>query len=161
MPSFDVVSRVDMQEVDNAVNQTRKEITTRYDFKNSKSSIELGENSITLIADDKLKLQALTDILNQKMSKRGVGVRSLDYKEAETASGGTLRQKIDIKQGISGDDARKITKLIKEQNIKKLSTQIQDDQVRVTGHKRDDLQQVIRLLKEKIDLELQFVNFKE
>lgn len=161
MPSFDVVSRVDMQEVDNAVNQAIKELLTRYDFKGSKSKIELDKNSITLLADDRMKLKSLTEILNQKMAKRGVGLRSLDYKEAEEALGGALRQKVEIKQGISQDDGKKIVKFIKEQGLKKIQAQIQQDQVRVTGPKRDDLQQVISLLKQNIDLELQFTNFKD
>ena len=161
MPSFDVVSRVDMQEVDNAVNQATKEVNTRYDFKGSKSKIDLDNETITLLADDKMKLQALTDILNQKMVKRGIGVRSLDFKEAEGATGDMLRQKVQIKQGISQDDAKKIVKLIKDQKIKKVSASIQQDQVRVNGPKKDHLQEVIDLLKENIPLELQFVNFKD
>ncbi|MFN8389646.1 MAG: YajQ family cyclic di-GMP-binding protein [Bdellovibrionota bacterium] len=161
MPTFDVVSKVDMQEVDNAVNQARKEIGTRYDFRGTKCSIELENNGITLLADDKMKLQAMTEILNQKMVKRGVGVRSLDFKEPETASGDSLRQQIEIKQGISTDDARKIVKLVKELNLKKVSAQIQGDQVRVNGPKRDDLQAVIAMLKQSANLELQFVNFKD
>jgi uncharacterized protein YajQ (UPF0234 family) len=108
-----------------------------------------------------MKLQAMTEILNQKMVKRGVGVRSLDFKEPETASGDSLRQQIEIKQGISTDDARKIVKLVKELNLKKVSAQIQGDQVRVNGPKRDDLQAVIAMLKQSANLELQFVNFKD
>ena len=161
MPSFDVVSRVDMQEVDNAVNQARKEIDTRYDFRGAKCSIDFDKESIILAASDKMKLQAMTDILNQKMVKRGVGVRSLDYKEPESAMGGSLRQKIELKQGISSDDAKKIVKLIKEKNLKKIQAQIQQDQIRVTGPKRDDLQAVISILKAEVALELQFVNFKD
>ena len=162
MPTFDVVSTVDMQEVDNAVNQACKEIGTRYDFKNSKSKIEREEEKITLWADDKMKLQAITDILNQKMIKRGISVRSLDYKEAETASGDMLRQTVLIKQGISTEQGKKIVKLIKDQKMKKIQAQIQADQVRVSGPKRDTLQEVITLLKDKVeDLDLQFVNFRD
>ncbi len=161
MPSFDVVSRIDMQEVDNALNQAKKEIGTRYDFRGTKCEIEFKDEKIILHADDKLKLSAMTEILNQKMVKRGVGVRSLDYKEVESASGGTLRQNIELKQGISTDDAKKISKLIKDKNLKKVSAQIQGDQVRVNGPKRDDLQAVIAILKAEVDLELQFVNFKD
>lgn len=162
MPTFDVVSTVDMQEVDNAVNQARKEINTRYDFKNSKSKIDFENEAITLLADDKMKLQALTDVLNQKMVKRGIGVKSLDYKEPETATGDMLRQKVIIKQGISTDEGKRIVKLIKEQKLKKVQASIQQDQVRVSGPKRDDLQEVIQLLKEKVtNLELQFVNFRD
>ena len=161
MPSFDAVSKVDMQEVDNAVNQVRKEIGTRYDFRGTKCSIELDKTGITLLADDKMKLQAMTDILNQKMVKRGVGTRALDFKEIESAMGESLRQRIDIKQGISTDDARKLVKLIKDQGLKKVTAQIQGDQVRVNGPKRDDLQNVIAILKQDGNLELQFVNFKD
>lgn len=162
MPSFDVVSKVDMQEVDNAINQTRKEIETRYDFRGSKSKIEFDKEQITLHADDDMKLKAITEILNQKMIKRGVGVRALDYKEAEEATGGSLRQIVIIKQGINQDSGRNIVKIIKNLGIKKVQAQIQDDQVRVTGPKRDDLQAVIAGLKQEVkDLDLQFVNFRE
>lgn len=161
MPSFDVVSQVDMQEVDNAVNQAKKEIGTRYDFRGSKSSIDFDKSAITLNAEDKMKLQAMTDILNQKMVKRGIGVRALDYKEPEEANMGSIRQKIEIRQGISQDDARKIVKTIKDKKLKKVQAQIQQDQVRVQGPSRDNLQDVIAILKEEVDLELQFVNFKD
>lgn len=161
MPSFDVVSKVDMQEVDNAINQARKEIDTRYDFRGAKCEIEFDKKAIVLRASDKMKLQAMTEILNQKMSKRGVGVRSLDFKEPEAGTGDSLRQTIEIKQGISTDDAKKIVKLIKEQGLKKVQAQIQGDQVRVTGPKRDDLQAAIAVMKQGVDLELQFVNFKD
>lgn len=163
MPSFDVVSRVDVQELDNAFNQALKEVQTRYDLKNSKSTIELDKKELvmTLLADDKMKLQALTDILNQRLAKRGIGLRSLDYKDVEDASGGTLRQKVVVKQGISTEDGREIVKLVKELGLKKVQAQIQQDQVRVTGPKRDDLQEAIAGLKKFPKLELQFVNFKE
>lgn len=161
MPSFDVVSKVDMQEVDNAVNQVKKELGNRYDFRGSKSEITLDKESITLVAEDNMKLQAMTEILNQKIAKRGVGIRALDYKDPEEATGMSVRQKVLIKQGISQDDGKKIVKLIKEEKLKKIQAQIQQDQVRVTGPKRDDLQEVIALLKDKVDLELQFVNFKD
>lgn len=161
MPSFDVVSRVDMQEVDNAVNQARKEIATRYDFRSGKSEIQFDKKAITLIAEDKMRLEAMVEILNQKMVKRGIGIRSLDYKEPEGASGMMLRQLVELKQGISTDDGRKIVKTIKEAKLKKIQAQIQDDQVRVTAPKRDDLQEAIKLLKAEIELELQFVNFKD
>ncbi len=162
MPSFDVVSEVDLQEVDNAVNQARKEIDTRYDFRGSNSKIEFDKKElITLHTSDKMKLQAMTDILNQKISKRGVGVRALEYKEAEEATMGSVRQQVLIKQGINSDDAKKIVKLIKDEKMKKVQAQIQQEQVRVTGPKRDDLQAVITLLKDKVDLELQFTNFRD
>jgi cyclic-di-GMP-binding protein len=162
MPSFDVVSNVDMQEVDNAVNQVKKELLTRYDFKGSKSEVTLEKDSINLLADDSLKLKAINEMLNQKMSKRGISPKSLDYKEPEKASGDTIRQKVEIKQGISTEEGKKIIKLIKELNIKKVQGQIQDEQVRVSGPKRDDLQAVIQMLKEKVTtLDLQFLNFRD
>ena len=165
MPSFDVVSKVDMQEVDNAVNQVRKEISTRYDFRNSKSSVELDKTPnkevITINADDKMKLDAITDMLNQKMAKRGVGVRALDYQEEEQAMGGSIRQKVLIKQGIQTEDGKKINKMIKELGLKKVNSQIQQEQVRVNGPSRDDLQTIIAAIKSSIELELQFVNFKD
>lgn len=164
MPSFDVVSKVNMQEVDNAVNQTKKEIATRYDLKASKCAVDLDRNtgSINVVADDNMKLRAVTEILNQKMAKRGVGLKALDYQEPEKASGESLRQRIAIKQGIPTDDGRKMVKMIKELGLKKVQAQIQEDQLRVSGPKKDDLQQVIGTLKEKIDnLELQFVNYRD
>jgi cyclic-di-GMP-binding protein len=161
MPSFDVVSKVDVQEVDNAVNQVKKELSNRYDFRGSKSSVEFDREVITIFADDSMKLQAITELLNQKIAKRGVGVRALDYKEQEAAAGNALRQKVLLKQGISADDARKMVKLIKELGLKKIQAQIQGEQVRVTGAKKDELQAVIKALKEQVELELQFVNFKD
>ncbi len=164
MPSFDVVSKVNMQEVDNAVNQTSREISTRYDLKNSRCSVELDRvnSCITIAAEDGMKLRAITEILNQKMVKRGVGVRALEYREPEPAAGESLKQKVAIKQGISTDDGRRMVKLIKELGLKKVQAQIQDEQLRVTGPKRDDLQLVIGSLKEKINnLELQFVNYRD
>jgi len=161
MPSFDVVSKVDMQEVDNAVNQAKKELANRYDFRNSKSEIQLEKDHILILADDKMKLQAMEEIINQKISKRGVGIRALDYQDAEEAFGGTLRQKILIKQGISTEDGKEIVKLIKAKNLKKIQSSIQGDQIRITGPKRDDLQEVIQILKAEVKLELQFVNFKD
>lgn len=161
MPSFDIVSTVNMQEVDNAVNQARKEISTRYDFKDSKSRIDFDKENLTLLADDNMKLRSITEILNQKLAKRGIGLRSLDYQEPEKAGGDMLRQQVVIKQGISTEDARKIVKLIKDASLKKVQAQIQQDQVRVSGPKRDDLQQVIKLVKEKVDLELQFINYRD
>ncbi len=161
MPSFDVVSEVDMQEVDNAVNQAKKEIQTRYDFRGSNSKLELEDNTLTLHAEDSMKLKAMTQILSEKMAKRGIGLKSLKFSDPEKAGGDTLRQKVEILQGIKTEDGKKIVKLIKDQKLKKVQAQIQQEQVRVTGPKRDDLQNVISLLKEKIDLELQFTNFRD
>lgn len=163
MPSFDVVSEVDLQEVDNAINQASKEIDTRFDFRGLNCKIEFDKlkKTLTLIASDKMKLQAMTEILNQKMAKRGIGVRSLNYKDPEDASHGALRQTVEIKQGISTDDARELVKIIKAHNLKKVQAQIQGEQVRVTGPKRDDLQNVIAIIKKEVDLELQFTNFRD
>jgi uncharacterized protein YajQ (UPF0234 family) len=164
MPSFDIVSEVNLQEVDNAINQVRKEIETRYDFKGSIAEIKFLEkdSKLELLADDKMKLQALTEILNQKMSKRGISLKSLDYKDPEKASGDALRQSVILKQGIGSDDAKKLVKKIKELPVKKVQAQIQDDQVRVTAPKRDDLQAVIQALKTSVDdIDLQFTNFRD
>ncbi len=161
MPSFDVVSEVDMHEVDNAVNQAKKEVGTRYDFRGSNSKIELDDTAITLHADDNMKLKALNQILGEKMAKRGIGLKSLKFSDPEKAGGDSLKQKIEILQGIKTEDGKKIVKLIKEQKLKKVQAQIQEEQVRVSGPKRDDLQNVMVMLKEKVDLELQFTNFRD
>lgn len=158
--SFDVVSQVDMQEVDNAVNQTVKEISQRYDFKNSKSTIELDGEDIKIIADDDYKLGAVVDILQSKILKRGIDLKSLDYGKAEDASGGTVKQIVKIKQGISKERAKDVVAAIKDSKIK-VQAQIMDDQVRVTGKNKDDLQQVIQMLKAgDFDVPLQFTNFR-
>ncbi len=163
MPSFDIVSEVDLQEVDNAINQAKKELETRYDFKGCKCEINYEKGkAINLLADDSMKLRSLTDVLNQKMAKRGISPRSLDYQAQEKGSGDMLKQAVLLKQGINTDDARRITKMIKESGLKKVQAQIQGEQVRVTGPKRDDLQAAIAFIKEKItDLDLQFSNFRD
>jgi uncharacterized protein YajQ (UPF0234 family) len=162
MPSFDVVSEVDLQEVDNAVNQLRKEIATRYDFKGSKSTVEHENTKITLMADDAMQLKAMVDILRQKMSKRGINPRSLDFKAPEKASGDMSRQSVDIIQGIAQDKAKKIIKLIKDKKLKKIQAQMQGDQIRITGPKRDDLQSTMKILEEEVeDVALQFTNFRD
>src|SRR5512136_1081994 len=160
MPSFDVVSKVDMQEVDNAVNQTTKEIAQRYDFKGSKSVVTLEKDAIRVLADDDFRLKAIVDILQSKCIKRGISLKSLDYGKAETASGGMVRQNIAIRQGIAKEKGKEICAIIKETKIK-VQGQIQEDQVRVTGKNIDDLQEIIQLLKGKdLDVELQFTNFR-
>ncbi|MCL4156005.1 UNVERIFIED_CONTAM: hypothetical protein GTU68_001090 [Idotea baltica] len=162
MPSFDVVSEVDTQEVDNAVNQAQKEMATRYDFKGSKSELKLDDNVISIIADDSMKLKAITEIISQKMTKRGISTRSLDFGPKDEATGGMIRQKLTIKQGISSEEAKKIVKQIKEQKFKKVQAQIQGEQLRVTGPKRDDLQAVMSFLKENVsEVDLQFNNFRD
>lgn len=167
MPSFDVVSQVDLQEIDNAINQAKKEIDNRYDFKGSLAELEPDianktGKKITIKAADKMKLEAMAEILRQKMSKRGISPKALKFEEAEKASGDTLRQIVIIQEGVSTEQGKKIVKIIKDQNLKKIQAQIQGEQVRVTGPKRDDLQVVIALLKEKVDdMALQFVNFRD
>ncbi|HEY6838698.1 MAG TPA: YajQ family cyclic di-GMP-binding protein [Geobacteraceae bacterium] len=161
MPSFDIVSKVNMQEVDNAVNQTIKEIAQRYDFKGSKSEISQEKESVKILADDDFRLKAIVDILQSKFIKRGVSIKALQYGKAESASGGMVRQIITIQQGISKEKGKDIIAIIKETKLK-VQGQIQEDQVRVTGKNIDDLQEIIRLLKGKdLDVELQFINFRD
>jgi len=158
--SFDVVSQIEMQEVSNAINQTNKEIQQRYDFKGSKSTVALNEDKIMVLADDDFKLNSIIDILQTKLVKRNVSLKSLDYGKVEAAAGDTVRQVITLKQGISKENAKEITKLIKDSKLK-VQAQYQDDQVRVSGKNKDDLQKVIQLLKEQdLGLDLQFINFR-
>jgi uncharacterized protein YajQ (UPF0234 family) len=161
MPSFDIVSKVDMQEVDNAVNQAQKEMQQRYDFKGSKSEIKWEKKGeITIVGDDDGKLKSVIDILQNKLVKRGISLKSLDFGKVEDASGGMKRQVIKIQQGISTEKAKEIVKTIKESKLK-VQGQIQEDQVRVTGKKIDDLQEVIQLLKGKdLKIDLQFINMR-
>jgi cyclic-di-GMP-binding protein len=160
MPSFDIVSTVDIQEIDNAVNQTIKEIAQRYDFKGSKSQVTLEKDTIKVLADDDFRLKAIIDILQSKCIKRGVSVKALQYGKAEAATGGMVRQIITIQQGISKEKGKEINTIIKETKLK-VQSQIQEDQVRVTGKNIDDLQEIIGLLKGKdLGVELQFVNFR-
>ncbi len=161
MPSFDIVSTVDMQEVDNAVNQTVKEIAQRYDFKKSKSEVTLEKESIKILADDDFRLKAIVDILQSKCIKRGVSIKALKFGTPESASGGMVRQMVTIQQGISKEKGKEVIALIKETRLK-VQGQIQEDQVRVTGKNIDDLQEIIRLLKGKdLGLDLQYINFRQ
>ncbi|EAU54014.1 YajQ family cyclic di-GMP-binding protein [Mariprofundus ferrooxydans] len=161
MPSFDIVSETDMQEMSNAVNQVIKEITTRFDFKASKASIELGDDTITVVGDDINKLNTVTEILRAKLVRRKLEPSCLEYEDAEDASGGTKRQLIRIKQGVSTDLAKAIVKQIKQEKMK-VQAAIQGDQVRVTGKKRDDLQQVMTLVRGMdTDRPLSFTNFRD
>lgn len=162
MPSFDIVVKADLQEVDNAVNQALKEMSTRYDFKGSKSKIEWDKKKeITLIADDDYKLKAVIDILQSKMVKRNLSLKNLTFDNPEPSFEGTVRQKITLQQGIPTEKAKEINKLIKDQKLK-VQSQIQDEQVRVTGKKRDDLQEVIGLMrKTDLGLDFQFINFRD
>lgn len=162
MNSFDIVSEINWQEVDNSINQSRKEIQTRYDFKGSKSSIEMSqkEKTITLLADDDFKLRSLIDILQNKFVKRGVPLKAMKYKPAEEAHLGMLRQVIEVQQGINSDNSRKIVKMIKETKLK-VQAAIQDEQVRVSGKSKDDLQKIIELVKNAgLDFAVQFVNYR-
>lgn len=161
--SFDVTSTIDLQEVDNAVNQARKEVGQRYDFKGANVEIDYDRDapSLTLTADDDYRLKALVDVLQTKLIKRGVPVRNLDYGAVEPASGGAVRQSIQLQQGISTEKGKEIVKEIKNGGFKKIQAQIQEDQVRVQSPSIDELQAVIKYLKEKdFGLELQFGNFR-
>ncbi|HZG57348.1 YajQ family cyclic di-GMP-binding protein [Paenibacillus sp.] len=158
--SFDIVSKVDMQELQNAVTQAEKEIATRFDFKGSKSEIKLEKDALVLVSDDEYKLKSVIDILQSKMVKRGISIKNMDYGKIEPASGGTVRQTIKLKQGIGQEDAKKMNILIRDSKLK-VKSQIQGDQLRVTGKSKDDLQAVIALLRgADLPLELQFVNMK-
>ncbi|CAM3948513.1 YajQ family cyclic di-GMP-binding protein [Cohnella lubricantis] len=158
--SFDIVSKVDLQEVNNAVTQAVKEIETRFDFKGSKSSIKLEGETLIVASDDEYKLKSVVDILQSKLIKRGVPILNLDYGKVEPASGQTVRQVIKLKQGIDQDHAKKINVLIRDSKLK-VKSQIQGDQLRVTGKNKDDLQAVMKLLREgDIQLDLQFVNYR-
>jgi uncharacterized protein YajQ (UPF0234 family) len=161
MPSFDIVSQVDRQEIDNAVNQTRKEIGQRYDFKGTKTEITLEEDSIQIVSDDDFKVKAVLDILQSKLVRRNVSLKALVYGKIESAAGGLAKQTLTLQQGIDIDRARQIVKLVKDSKLK-VQGQIQADQVRITGKKRDDLQAVIQLLKaQDLGLPLQVVNYRD
>ncbi|WP_309122962.1 YajQ family cyclic di-GMP-binding protein [Paenibacillus sp.] len=158
--SFDIVSKVDMNELQNAVTQAEKEIATRFDFKGSKSEIKLEKEALILVSDDEYKLNSVVDILQSKMVKRGISIKNMDFGKLEPASGGTVRQQVKLKQGIGQEDAKKINILIRDSKLK-VKSQIQGDQLRVTGKSKDDLQAVMALLRgADLPLELQFVNFK-
>lgn len=158
--SFDVVSRVDKQAWEDAINQARREIATRFDFKNSKSSIEQNGMEAVVIADDDLKLRNVIDIIQSKSAKRGINLKALKYGKVEPASHGTLRQAVRCEQGIAQERAKKLVESIKSAKLK-VSTQIQDDQLRVFGKSKDELQRAIQLLKGMdLDFPVQFVNYR-
>jgi uncharacterized protein YajQ (UPF0234 family) len=160
--SFDVVSKIDMQELNNAIQQAMKEITTRFDLRDSKSKLELNEKdlALTLSSADDYKLKAVTDILQSKLVKRGISLKAFAYGAVEPAAGGTVRQKATIQQGIPGDKAKKMVQTIKDAKLK-VQASIQGDTVRVSGKDRDTLQQVIALLKQQdFGLDLQFTNYR-
>ena len=160
--SFDIVSKVDMQEVKNAVDQAQREIETRFDFKGSMSEIDLDEkkNTIALASDSEVRMKALIDVLQSKFIKRGLDIKALDLGKLEDASKGTVRQVATIKQGLDSDTAKKIVKLIKDKGLK-VQAQIQGDQVRVAAKAKDDLQSVMQFLRaEDLEAPLQFVNYR-
>jgi uncharacterized protein YajQ (UPF0234 family) len=159
--SFDIVSKIDLQEVDNAIHQALKEVHTRFDFKGSKSSIQLeGKDKLVLISDDEFKLRSLNDILQQKMVKRGVPLKALKYGKPVPAAGSTVRQEVDLQQGIAIEKAREIVKIVKESKLR-VQASINGDYVRVSGRDRDTLQEVIKLLKSRdFDFDMQFANYR-
>jgi uncharacterized protein YajQ (UPF0234 family) len=162
MPSFDVVSEVDFQEVRNAVDQAAREVSTRFDFKGTGSTIDLNDKSIELATESDQRLKALTQVLEEKLVKRKVSLKLLSYGNVEEASKGTVRQSVSLNVGISDEKAREIGKYIKGLTLKGVQHQVQGDQLRVSGKKRDDLQKVIAELKEKdFGIPLQFVNFRD
>jgi len=160
MPSFDVVFKVDLQEVDNAINQARKEINQRFDFKGTHNEIDLENDCIVILAADDYKLTAVVDILRGKLARREVSPSCLDFGKKEPASHGAVRQRINILQGIDKETGKQIAKATKESKLK-VQAQIMEDQVRVSGKKIDDLQEVIQLLKGKdFGIDLQFINMR-
>ena len=162
MPSFDVVSEVDRQELKNAVDQAQREIGQRYDFKNTDSSIEQNELVLTLKTSSEDRLRALRTVLEERLVKRGVSLRGLDWGKIEPATGESVRQIVTVKVGITSEKAREINKLVKEKGPKGISTQTQGESVRVSGKKRDDLQATITLLKAaSLGIPVQFVNFRD
>jgi uncharacterized protein YajQ (UPF0234 family) len=162
VPTFDVVSQVDMQEVRNAVDQANREAGTRFDFKGTDSSIELGDRDLVLRSSTEDRLRALHQVLEEKLVRREVSLKAFEDGKVEEAAKGTARQRIAIHAGISADHARRINKFVKELNLKGISSQAQGDQLRVSGKKRDDLQSVIRALKEQdFGIPLQFTNFRD
>ncbi len=158
--SFDVASKINMPELENAINQATMEIRQRFDFKGSISEIKYENDALTLISEDEFKLKNVNDILQNKLIKRGVSLKFLDPGKVESALGGTVKQVIKLKQGIPQEKAKEIVKIIKDLKLK-VQAQIQADQVRISGKSRDDLQIVIQALKKaNLDIELQFVNYR-
>ena len=161
MPSFDIVSEADQVEVNNAIDQTNKEVSTRFDFKGSDARVEVKEKVLTLHADDDFKLSQVTDILTGKLTKRTVDVRSLKYGDVEKVSGNKVKQTITVRTGVEQELSKKIVKILKDSKLK-VQGSIQGDAVRVSSAKRDELQNAIALVKKSItDFPLQFNNFRE
>jgi uncharacterized protein YajQ (UPF0234 family) len=158
--SFDVVSKVDEQELDNALNQTRKEIEGRFDFKNSKTSVEHVKEKITIVTDDELKLKNVVDILQSKANKRGISLKAFEFGKVEPAAGNAVRQVVTVKSGIPKDKAKPLIEAIKAAKLK-VTAQMQDEQIRVAGKSKDDLQKAQALLKAfDTDVALQFTNYR-
>lgn len=158
--SFDIVSKMDIQELTNAIHQTEKEIQNRFDFKGTKSNLKLEKDALIIVSDDEYKLNAVIDILQSKMVKRGITLKNLDFGKIEPAALGTVRQRLGLKQGIDQENAKKINVLIRDSKLK-VKSQIQGDQIRVTGKSRDDLQQIIKLINNAdLPLDLQYTNMK-
>ena len=162
MPSFDIISEVDRQELKNAIDQAQRELATRFDFKNTDSSIEQKDLVLTLRTSSEDRLRALKILLEERLVKRQVSLKGIDWGKVEQASGESVRQVVTVKVGISSDKAREINKLIKEKGPKGVSSQTQGEQIRVTGKKRDDLQATMALLKSSdLEVPLQFENFRD
>ncbi|UXP20724.1 YajQ family cyclic di-GMP-binding protein [Bacillus subtilis] len=158
--SFDIVSKVELPEVQNAIQIALKEISTRYDFKGSKSDISLDKEELVLVSDDDFKLSQLKDVLVSKLIKRNVPTKNIEYGKVENVSGGTVRQRAKLVQGIDKDNAKKINTIIKNSGLK-VKSQVQDDQVRVTGKNKDDLQQIISAVRgADLPIDVQFINFR-
>ena len=161
MPSFDVVSKLDMQEIDNSISNSMKEITQRYDFKGSNSKIERSEKIITLTTEDELKAKQVLDILNGHIIKRNVDTRSIKLKNSESASGNTIRQTFDLIEGVDQEISKKIIATIKSSKMK-VQVKIQGNELRVTGAKRDNLQDAIQIIKGlDLPVPLQYINFRD
>ena len=162
MPTFDVVSELDMQEVRNAVDQAQREVTTRFDFKGTGSTVELKDKTIELETESESRLQALTQVLEEKLVRRKVSLKALDFGKIEEASKGAVRQTVTLRMGISSDKAREIGKFLKDLNLKGVQHQVQGEQLRVSGKKRDDLQAAIAAMRDHdFELPLQFTNFRD
>jgi uncharacterized protein YajQ (UPF0234 family) len=159
--SFDIVSKINLQEMDNAINMSMKEISQRFDFKGSVSSIKNEENKkLIVVSDDEFKLKNVVDILQNKLVKRGISLKFLEYGKTESSLGGSVKQEITLKQGIPQEKAKQINNMIRDQKLK-VQTQIQGDQIRASSKSKDDLQAVIQLLRAaNLDIELQFINYR-
>jgi hypothetical protein len=161
MPSFDIVSKTDLAEVDNAINGMRREIETRFDFKGSKCTVERKDNLLTLLADDDLKLRQMQELLKGYITRRKLDAGALDFKPPEKASGNALRQAVQVKQGIESSLAKDIVKAIKDSKLK-VQVAIQGDELRISGKKRDDLQEAIAMLRaSELEAPLQYQNFRD